>query len=109
MELEQENAFYDAHRAEFREKYMDKWLVIAGSALWGVYDKFSEAAQAAVGNLNPGEFMIRKPAEDGKVIHVGPGNRVCVEYPDGAKRPKPKIVSMTYTSGDGLKTVRYDH
>ena len=72
---------------------MDKWHVIAGSALWGVYDKFSEAAKAAVGNLNPGEFMIRKPAEDGKVINIP-----MVRFAEGPKR-KAAIESMACTGG----------
>jgi hypothetical protein len=39
--LEQENAFYIAHQGEFREKYLEKWLVIVGESLWGVYDMFA--------------------------------------------------------------------
>ena len=46
-ELVKENAFYALHKAEFQEKYYDKWLVIVGDSLWGVYDKFSDAAQKA--------------------------------------------------------------
>jgi len=33
--LERENKFYKEHQAEFREKYLNKWLVIVGESLWG--------------------------------------------------------------------------
>ena len=45
--LDRENAYYMAHQAEFRKKYLDKWLVITGESLFGVYDKISDAAKAA--------------------------------------------------------------
>ena len=105
--LEQENAFYDAHQAEFREKYLDKWLVITGESLWGVYDRFAEAAKAAMKRFGQGGFMIHKPADDGKVIHFGPGNRVYAEYPDSAKRPKREAVMTYNTSGSGLEQVTF--
>lgn len=71
-ELKRENAFYASHKTEFHEKYLDKWLVIAGDSLWGVFDKFAEAAQAAYQNLKPGEFMIHTPAEDDMLIQCPP-------------------------------------
>jgi len=71
-ELEKENAFYASHKNEFRDKYFYKWLVIAGDSLWGVYDKFSDAAQAAFQNFKPGEFMIHTPSHDDIVIKMGP-------------------------------------
>ena len=104
-ELEEENAFYDEHRAEFREKYMDKWLVITGRALWGVYDRFTAAVDAAMENLEHGKIMIHKPADDGRVI---PMPMCRIEYPDGAERPEPEIASMTYTSGGGHMVIPYD-
>jgi hypothetical protein len=71
-ELKLENAFYMAHKAEFHEKYLDKWLVIVGESLWGVFDKFSDAAKAAFQNFKPGEFMIHTPSHDDIVINIGP-------------------------------------
>jgi len=71
-ELERENAFYASHKEEYQEKYSDKWLVIVGESLWGVFDKFSDAAQAAFTNFKPGEFMIHTPSQDGVVIKMGP-------------------------------------
>ena len=71
-ELERENQFYTSHKAEFHEKYYDKWLVISGDSLWGVFDKFSDAAQAAFQSFKPGEFMIHTPSHDDTVIQIGP-------------------------------------
>ena len=71
-ELERENAFYASRKTEFQEKYYDKWLVIVSDSLWGVYDKFSDAAQAAFQNFKPGEFMIHTPSQDDIVIQIAP-------------------------------------
>ena len=71
-ELERENAFYASHKAEFQVKYSDKWLVIVGESLWGVYEKFADAAQAAFQNFKPGEFMIHTPSHDDIIIKMGP-------------------------------------
>ena len=70
--LDRENQFYASHKAEFHEKYYEKWLVISGDSLWGVYDKFADAAQAAFHNFKPGEFMIHTPSHDDTVIQIGP-------------------------------------
>ena len=71
--LERENKFYMAHQAEFKEKYPDKWLVIVGESLWGIYDKVSDAGKAALQSFEPDtEFMIHRPADDDTVIEIGP-------------------------------------
>jgi len=98
--LEQENAFYDAHMAEFHEKYPDKWLVITGGSLWGVYDKVADAVEATVGKFEPGKIMIHRPSDDGKVIQIGP--RIRVKYPDNAQKPKP-YPEMVCSGGDLLE------
>ena len=67
--LERENKFYKENQAEFREKYLNKWLVIVGESLWGVFDKVSDAGKAALQNFEPdAEFMIHRPADDNTVI-----------------------------------------
>jgi len=38
--LERENKFYNEHKAEFHEKYLNKWLFIVGESLWGVFNTF---------------------------------------------------------------------
>jgi len=104
--LEQESAFYDAHQAEFHEKYLDKWLVITGESLWGVYDKFVEATKAALGSLEPGKFMIHKPSDDGKIIYVGP--RAHIGYLESSKKPKPQR-EIVYSGGSDLLKVSYPY
>ncbi|MCL2443006.1 MAG: hypothetical protein FWD13_06000 [Treponema sp.] len=71
-DLERENNFYISRKVEFHKKYYDKWLVIVGESLWGVFDKFSDAAQAAFTNFKPGKFMIHTPSHDDIVIKMGP-------------------------------------
>ena len=92
--LERENAFYAAHQAEFREKYFDKWLVITGESLWGVYDTITDAAKAALKHFEPGEFMIHSPADDGRVLEVI-GPIIRFRYPDDDKKPE-SLPIMTY-------------
>jgi hypothetical protein len=101
--FERENAFYDAHQAEFQEKYHDKWLVIAGESLWGIYDTLKEATQNAMKHFQPGEFMLHTPAHDGMIIEIGPN--ISTRYPGDTKRPQPNI---TVTVSDGeLATFTY--
>jgi len=104
--LEQENAFYDTHQAEFHEKYLDKWLVITGESLWGVYDKFADAARDALEKLETGKFMLHKPSDDGKVIYLGP--RVHIKYPEGSKKKVPRK-KITYSNSNGLLKVPYPY
>jgi len=102
--FEQENAFYDAHQAEFQEKYHDKWLVLIGESLWGVYDTVKEAVQNAMEHFEPGEFMVHTPAHDGMVVEIGP--HINIRYPGDDEKPEPKS-TMTYTEGD-LVVFSYD-
>jgi hypothetical protein len=70
--LERESAFYTAHQAEFQEKYSDKWLIITGEELFGVFDTIKDAFIAAQGRFEDREFMLHRPADDGTVIEIGP-------------------------------------
>ena len=97
--LEPENAFYEAHQTEFREKYIDKWLVITGESLWGVYDKIADAAKDALEHLEQGKIMIHRPADDGKVIEI-PSFRA--RYAESKNKPKPHR-EIVYSSGDLVK------
>ena len=99
-ELIRENAFYASHKAEFQEKYYDKWLVIVGESLWGIYDKFSDAAQAAFGNFKPGEFMIHTPSHDDMVIQIAPF--VSTTHPDDIE-VEDLDVGITATEGELVK------
>ena len=93
--FERENAFYSAHQTEFQEKYLKKWLVIAGDSLLGAYDTPKEAIQNALEHYAPGEFMVHTPARDGMVIEIGP--YIHTESPDDADWSDAVI---TYSGGD---------
>ena len=95
--LEREGAFYQAHKDEYREKYLEKWLVITGESLWGVFDTLAEAAKAAFAQMEPGKFMIHRPADDGSVIEAY-GPRVRLRSPNKDKKPRPQA-TITYISG----------
>jgi hypothetical protein len=91
--LERENKFYMANQAEFREKYFDKWLVIVGESLWGVYDKFSDAGKAALQNFEADtEIMIHRPADDDRIIEIGPF--LSVTRPDIEEDDIPEPVTI---------------
>jgi len=94
--FEREDAFYTAHQAEFQKKYLNKWLVIVGESLWGVYDTISDAAKNALLNFEPGEFMIHNPSHDGMVIEIGP--KIHTQYPDNNETESECVI--TATSGD---------
>ena len=100
--LERENDFYMANQAKFKEKYPNQWLVIVGESLWGVFDKFSDAAKEALQNFEPGEFLIHKPADDGTVIELGP--IVSVTRPDTSE--KNDNSAMIVTKGE-MVSIQY--
>jgi len=89
--LERENKFYKAHQVEFREKHLNKWLVIVGESLWGVYDKVSDAGKAALQNFEPGEFKIHRPADDDTVIEIGPITSVTRHGEDIEEKSEPAV------------------
>jgi hypothetical protein len=97
--LEKENAFYEAHKEEFREKYLNKWLIIVGDSLFGVCDTVVIAAKTALMQFEPGEFMLHTPADDGRVIEIGPV--IHTKYPDRSQDSRPKAV-MSISEGDLL-------
>jgi hypothetical protein len=103
--LEHENKFYMAHQAELKEKYPDKWLVIVGESLWGIYDKVSDAGKAALQNFEPGEFMIHRPADDDTVIETGP--IISVTQPGEDINEESKSAVTVFNSE--LVTYQYAH
>jgi len=103
--LERENKFYKANQPEFREKYLDKWLVIVGESLWGVFDKVSDAGKAALQNFEPGEFMVHRPADDDAVIEIGPITSVTRSGESLEEKPEPAVTVFNNT----LVTYQYAH
>jgi len=99
--LERENAFYTAHQAEYREKYLYKWLVIAGEALFGIYDTPKTAVTAAQEHFEDNEFLLCRPADDDMTLEIGPMGVVRLRRPYDTKKPKPKPI-ITTSSGELL-------
>jgi hypothetical protein len=90
---EQEKAYYASHKAEFHEKYPDKWIVITGNTLWGAFDTSSEAIKNVAGNLKQGEFMLHKPAHDGNIV-IGKRSNIQLNK----KRKKKAKPTIKYTN-----------
>ena len=103
--LELENKFYLMHQAEFKEKYSDKWLVIAGESLWRVFDKFSDAAREALRHFGSDEFMIHRPADDDTIIEIGP----FVSVIQSNDNYKSKTEPVTAVSDGELIVFPYAH
>jgi hypothetical protein len=102
MELEQETAFYSTHQAEFREKYLRKWLVIADEPLFGVYDTPKEAVEAASQHYEIGEFILHRPIDDDMTIEVGPMGVIHIHRPYDTEDAEAGSVMIT-SGGDPLK------
>jgi hypothetical protein len=67
---EQENAFYEAHISMFREKYLDKEMVIAGNELLGVYDNLGTALDETVKTRPLGSFTIKHVRSQPETIWI---------------------------------------
>jgi len=96
--LERERDFYKAHQAEYREKYLHKWLVIADGNLFGVYNTPKDALLAVQGRFSDDEFILHRPVDDDMILEVGPMGVVHFHRPhsDDAK-PAP---TMTIVEGE---------
>jgi hypothetical protein len=57
--FERENAFYEANRHVFREKYLGKELVIAGDEIIGVYDDLDSAIDQTTLTRPMGTFCVK--------------------------------------------------
>jgi len=99
--LERENAFYTTHQTEYREKYLYKWLVVAGEALFGIYDTPKDAITAAQEYFKDDEFLLRHPVDDDMTLEIGPMGVVRLRRPYDIKKQKSKPV-ITATNGELL-------
>jgi hypothetical protein len=65
--LEQEQAFYEAHRGEIRAKYIGKEVALTADRIIGAYDDLGEAYDEAIKVAELGHFMIKYiPADPAK-------------------------------------------
>jgi hypothetical protein len=56
---EQENTFYEANKAQFRQKYLGKELVIVGDEIIGVYDDLDTAVDETKKTHPLGTFCVK--------------------------------------------------
>ena len=97
--LERENAFYKAHQAEYHEKYLRKWLIIAEGSLFGIYDTPKAAVTAAKERFKDDEFLLRHPVDDDMTLEIGPMGVVRLRRPYDIKKQKANPV-ITATNGE---------
>jgi len=57
--FERENAFYEANKPQFREKYLGKELVIVGDEIIGVYDDLDAAVDNTMKTRPLGTFCVK--------------------------------------------------
>ncbi|WP_461255767.1 hypothetical protein [Treponema sp. R80B11-R83G3] len=103
--LERENAFYMAHQAEYQEKYLYKWLVIANESLFGIYNTPKDAIMTAQEHFKDDEFLLRRPVDDDMTLEIGPMGVVRLRRPYDTK--KPRITSVITASSGELLTIPY--
>ncbi|GHV84445.1 hypothetical protein AGMMS50230_00530 [Spirochaetia bacterium] len=72
--FERETGFYDAHKAEIREKYLGKHIVIVGDRIISAYDDVGTAYQETIKKFPLGSFMIKDIPEniEDEVIYLSP-------------------------------------
>jgi hypothetical protein len=72
--LEKEQAFYEAHRGELRQKYLGKRIVIVSDQILGIYDSDIEAIDATTPAYPLGTFMVKyipvDPEDEYITIHT---------------------------------------
>jgi hypothetical protein len=61
---ERENAFYEANKAQFREKYLGKELVIVGEEIIGIYDDLDSAVDETEKIRPLGTFCVKSVPVD---------------------------------------------
>lgn len=71
--LEQEYAYYEKNKEDFRRHYMGKFVAIVGSELIGAFDEDQTAYEAAVQAKGNVPMLIKKVTpDDGDEIFVAP-------------------------------------
>jgi hypothetical protein len=68
--FETENRYYEEHKQELREKYLNKHVVIQGTEIKGVYDNDADAFSTSIKTMKPGTFVIKciKATDEEEII-----------------------------------------
>lgn len=59
-ELKQEIAAYENMRIDLEAAHLGKWVIVHDRKLFGTYEKFEQAAAAAVHEFGRGPYLIRQ-------------------------------------------------
>ena len=70
MALEQESAYFDAHKDELLQHYRGQYALIHGDALLGTFTQFNEAFEAGIERIGNQPFFIRQVADDAPTVQV---------------------------------------
>jgi len=63
MALEREKAWYEANKVDLLAKYREKWIVVFGDKLVGVYDSSEDAYNKGVEATQSEEILVRRVVE----------------------------------------------
>lgn len=66
--IESEIAAYETMQGELEAKFLDKWVVVNGGKLAGVFEAFEEAAAHAVAQFGRGPYLIRQVGQKPTVL-----------------------------------------
>ena len=66
--IESEIAAYEGMQGELESQFLDKWIVIHGGKLAGVFESFQEAAAFAVDRFGRGPYLIRQVGQKPTVL-----------------------------------------
>ncbi|GHT48701.1 hypothetical protein FACS1894102_2240 [Spirochaetia bacterium] len=58
--FEAENNYYELNKDKLQHDYLNKFVVIAGDSLFGVYDDVGVASLEAMKKFKPGAFMVKQ-------------------------------------------------
>lgn len=66
--IDMEIAAYEEMKDELESKCLDKWVVVHGGKIAGVYDEFNQAAAEAVKRFGRGPYLIRQVGQKPAVL-----------------------------------------
>ena len=65
--LETEIRFFEAHRKEWLKHYRDKWVLVKGTDLVGVFDSYEAAYEQGVAKYGTEPFLVKQVLENDAV------------------------------------------
>ncbi len=68
MALEQEAAYFDAHKDELLQHYRGQYALIHGDELLGTFTQFQEAFEAGISKVGNTAFLIRQVLDDNPTV-----------------------------------------